>query len=110
MRMKVLLIFLLNMLAWTVLAMIIRGVLDGFNEHTWSTILIASLSGIYIDYMSIDKNRKNPKEKIDLFMVGTYESFTDKKENSLQRKMMEEQTCHKKEEVSSRLHLIQIIF
>lgn len=43
-------------------------------------------------------------------MVGTYESFTDKKENSLQRKMMGEQTCHKKEEVSSRLHLIQIIF
>ena len=51
------------MLAWTVLAMIIRGGLDGFNEHTWSTILIASLSGIYIDYMSIDKNRKSPKEK-----------------------------------------------
>ena len=98
------------MLAWTVLAMIIRGGLDGFNEHTWSTILIVSLSGIYIDYMSIDKNRKSPKEKIDLFMVETDESFTDKKENSLQRKMMEEQTCHKKEEVSSRLHLIQIIF
>lgn len=55
--------FLLNMLAWTVLAMIVRGGLDGFNEHTWSTILIASLSGIYIDYMSIDKSRKSPKEK-----------------------------------------------
>lgn len=95
--MKALCIFLLNMLAWTVLAMIIRGGLDGFNEHTWSTILIASLSGIYIDYMSIDKSRKKKKEKIDLFMVGTYESFTDKKENSLQRKMMEEQTWHKKE-------------
>ena len=63
MIMKVLLIFLLNMLAWTVLAMIIRGGLDGFNEHTWSTILIASLSGIYIDYMSIDKNRKKSKRK-----------------------------------------------
>ncbi|MFB2786365.1 hypothetical protein ACE1AJ_04930 [Streptococcus pneumoniae] len=46
--MKALCIFLLNMLAWTVLAMIVRGGLDGFNEHTWSTILIASLSGIYI--------------------------------------------------------------
>jgi len=51
------------MLAWTVLAMIVRGGLDGFNEHTWSTILIASLSGIYIDYMSIDKNRKKSKRK-----------------------------------------------
>lgn len=61
--MKALCIFLLNMLAWTVLAMIVRGGLDGFNEHTWSTILIASLSGIYIDYMSIDKSRKSPKEK-----------------------------------------------
>lgn len=91
---KSLCIFLLNMLAWTVLAMIIRGGLDGFNEHTWSTILIASLSGVYIDYMPIEKS---PKEKIDLFMVGTYENFTDKKENSLQRKMMEEQTWHKKE-------------
>ena len=30
-------------------------------------------------------------------MVGTYESFTDKKENGLQRKMMEVQTWHKKE-------------
>ncbi len=29
-------------------------------------------------------------------MVGTYESFTDKKENSLQRKMMEEQTWQKR--------------
>lgn len=58
--MKALCIFLLNMLAWTVLAMTVRGGLDGFNEHTWSTILIASLSGIYIDYMSIDKS---PKEK-----------------------------------------------
>lgn len=97
--MKALCIFLLNMLAWTVLAMIVRGGLDGFNEHTWSTILIASLSGIYIDYMSIDKSRKKSKRKrkIDLFMVGTYESFTDTKENSLQRKMMEEQTWHKKE-------------
>lgn len=97
--MKALCIFLLNMLAWTVLAMIIRGGLDGFDRHTWSTILIASLSGIYIDYMSIDKSRKKSKRKrkIDLFMVGTYESFTDKKENSLQRKMMEEQTWHKKE-------------
>lgn len=86
------------MLAWTVLAMIIRGGLDGFNEHTWSTILIASLFGVY-DYKPIDKNRKKSKRKrkIDLFMVGTYESFTDKKENSLQRKMMEEQTWHKKE-------------
>lgn len=97
--MKALCIFLLYMLAWTVLAMIIRGGLDGFDEHTWRTILIASLSGIYIDYMSIDKSRKKSKRKrkIDLFMVGTYESFTDKKENSLQRKMMEEQTWHKKE-------------
>lgn len=58
--MKALCIFLLYMLAWTVLAMIIRGGLDGFDEHTWRTILIASLSGIYIDYMSIDKS---PKEK-----------------------------------------------
>lgn len=84
------------MLAWTVLAMIIRGGLDGFDRHTWSTILIASLFGVY-DYKPIDKNRKKSKRKIDLFMVGTYESFTDKKENSLQRKMMEEQTWHKKE-------------
>ncbi|HFH0835487.1 hypothetical protein [Streptococcus pneumoniae] len=61
--MKALCIFLLNMLAWTVLAMTVRGGLDGFNEHTWSTILIASLSGIYIDYMSIDKNRKKSKRK-----------------------------------------------
>lgn len=60
---KALCIFLLNMLAWTVLAMIIRGGLDGFNEHTWSTILIASLSGIYIDYISIDKSRKKSKRK-----------------------------------------------
>lgn len=96
--MKALCIFLLNMLAWTVLAMIIRGGLDGFDRHTWSTILIASLFGVY-DYKPIDKNRKKSKRKrkIDLFMVGTYESFTDKKENSLQRKMMEEQTWHKKE-------------
>lgn len=88
----------MNMLAWTVLAMIIRGGLDGFDRHTWSTILIASLFGVY-DYKPIDKNRKKSKRKrkIDLFMVGTYESFTDKKENSLQRKMMEEQTWHKKE-------------
>lgn len=61
--MKALCIFLLNMLAWTVLAMIIRGGLDGFDRHTWSTILIASLSGIYIDYMSIDKSRKKSKRK-----------------------------------------------
>ncbi len=58
--MKALCIFLLNMLAWTVLAMIIRGGLDGFNEHTWSTILIASLFGVY-DYKLIDKNRKKSK-------------------------------------------------
>lgn len=61
--MKALCIFLLNMLAWTVLAMIIRGGLDGFDRHTWSTILTASLSGIYIDYMSIDKSRKKSKRK-----------------------------------------------
>ncbi|HGQ3273216.1 TPA: hypothetical protein ACLZLH_000329 [Streptococcus pneumoniae] len=61
--MKALCIFLLYMLAWTVLAMIIRGGLDGFDEHTWRTILIASLSGIYIDYMSIDKSRKKSKGK-----------------------------------------------
>lgn len=86
--MKALCIFLLNMLAWTVLAMIVRGGLDGFNEHTWSTILIASLSGIYIDYMSIDKSRKKSKRKrkIDLFMVGTYESFTDKKKTVYKEK------------------------
>lgn len=60
--MKALCIFLLNMLAWTVLAMIIRGGLDGFDEHTWSTILIASLFGVY-DYKPIDKSRKSPKEK-----------------------------------------------
>lgn len=86
--MKALCIFLLNMLAWTVLAMIVRGGLDGFNEHTWSTILIASLSGIYIDYMSIDKNRKKSKRKrkIALFMVGTYESFTDKKKTVYKEK------------------------
>ncbi len=46
--MKALCIFLLNMLAWTVLAMIIRGGLDGFDRHTWSTILIASLFGYMI--------------------------------------------------------------
>ncbi|HEW3610309.1 TPA: hypothetical protein ACKA9E_000198 [Streptococcus pneumoniae] len=85
------------MLAWTVLAMIIRGGINGFDEHTWRNILASALSSLYIHYISIDKNRKSPKEKIDLFMVGTYESFTDKKENSLQRKMMEEQTWHKKE-------------
>lgn len=61
--MKALCIFLLYMLAWTVLAMIIRGGLDGFDEHTWRTILIASLSGIYIDYMFIDKSRKKSKRK-----------------------------------------------
>lgn len=60
---KALCIFLLNMLAWTVLAMIVRGGLDGFDRHTWSSILVASLSGIYIDYMSIDKNRKKSKRK-----------------------------------------------
>lgn len=59
--MKALCIFLLNMLAWTVLAMIIRGGLDGFDEHTWSTILIASLFGVY-DYKPIDKIEKS-KEK-----------------------------------------------
>lgn len=88
--MKALCIFLLNMLAWTVLAMIIRGGLDGFDEHTWSTILIASLFGVY-DYKPIDKNRKKSKrkkkkEKIDLFMVGTYESFTDKKKTVYKEK------------------------
>lgn len=60
--MKALCIFLLNMLAWTVLAMIIRGGLDRFDRHTWSTILIASLFGVY-DYMSIDKSRKKSKRK-----------------------------------------------
>ncbi|HGR6098030.1 TPA: hypothetical protein ACL5NR_000962 [Streptococcus pneumoniae] len=95
------------MLAWTVLAMIIRGGLDGFDEHTWRNILASALSSLYIHYISIDRKRKKSKrkkkkvqkkkEKIDLFMVGTYESFTNKKENSLQRKMMEEQTWHKKE-------------
>lgn len=60
--MKALCIFLLNMLAWTVLAMIVRGGLEGFNEHTWSTILIASLFGVY-DYKHIDKNRKKSKRK-----------------------------------------------
>lgn len=60
--MKALCIFLLNMLAWTVLAMIIRGGLYGFNEHTWSTILIASLFGVY-DYKPIYKNRKKSKRK-----------------------------------------------
>lgn len=60
--MKALCIFLLNMLAWTVLAMIIRGGLDGFHEHTWSTILIASLFGVY-DYKLTDKNRKKSKRK-----------------------------------------------
>lgn len=59
--MKTLCIFLLYMLAWIVVAMIIRGGLDGFNEHTWSTILIASLSGVYIHYISIDKKRKKKK-------------------------------------------------
>lgn len=80
------------MLAWTVLAMIIRGGLDGFDEHTWRNILASALSSLYIHYISIDRKEKSPKEKekIDLFMVGTYESFTNKKENSLQRKMMEE--------------------
>lgn len=60
--MKALCIFLLNMLAWTVLAMIIRGGLDGFDRNTWSTILIASLFGVY-DYKLIDKNRKKSKRK-----------------------------------------------
>lgn len=59
---RALCIFLLNMLAWTVLAMIVRGGLDEFNEHTWSTILIASLSGVY-DYKPIDKNSKKSKRK-----------------------------------------------
>ena len=88
------------MLAWTVLAMIIRGGLDGFNEHTWSTILIVSLSGIYIDYMSIDKNRKKSKRKNRFVHGRDWWKLYWQKENSLQRKMMEEQTCHKKEEVS----------
>lgn len=83
--MKALCIFLLNMLTWTVLAMIIRGGLDGFDRHTWSTILIASLFGVY-DYKPIDKNRKKSKRKIDLFMVGTYESFTDKKKTVYKEK------------------------
>ena len=51
------------MLAWIVVAMLIRGGLDRFDEHTWRSILAASLSGIYIDYMSIDKNRKKSKRK-----------------------------------------------
>ena len=61
--MKTLCIFLLYMLAWIVVAMVIRGGLDRFDEHTWRSILAASLSGIYIDYMSIDKNRKKSKRK-----------------------------------------------
>lgn len=51
------------MLAWTVLAMIIRGGINGFDEHTWRNILASALSSLYIHYISIDKNRKSPKEK-----------------------------------------------
>lgn len=51
------------MLAWTVLAMIIRGGINGFDEHTWRNILASALSLLYIHYISIDKNRKSPKEK-----------------------------------------------
>lgn len=50
------------MLAWTVLAMIIRGGINGFDEHTWRNILASALSSLYI-HLSIDKNRKSPKEK-----------------------------------------------
>ncbi len=50
------------MLAWTVLAMIIRGGLDGFDEHLEFSILCFALFGVY-DYKPIDKNRKSPKEK-----------------------------------------------
>lgn len=46
--MKALCIFLLNMLAWTVLAMIIRGRINGFDEHTWRNILASTLSSLYI--------------------------------------------------------------
>lgn len=51
------------MLAWTVLAMIIRGGINGFDEHTWRNILASALSSLYIHYISIDKNIKSPKEK-----------------------------------------------
>ncbi|MEE5876017.1 hypothetical protein V2O43_01450 [Streptococcus pneumoniae] len=61
--MKALCIFLLYMLAWTVLAMIIRGGINGFDEHTWRNILASALSSLYIHYIYIDKNRKSPKEK-----------------------------------------------
>ena len=61
--MKTLCIFLLYMLAWIVVAMVIRGGLDRFDEHTWRNILAGALSGVYIDYMSIDKNRKKSKRK-----------------------------------------------
>jgi hypothetical protein len=61
--MKALCIFLLNMLAWIVVAMIIRGGLDGFDRHTWRTIIVAALSGVYIHYISIDKERKKSKIK-----------------------------------------------
>ncbi len=59
--MKALCIFLLYMLAWIVAAMIIRGGLDGFDEHTWPSILAGALSGVYIHYISIDKKRKKSK-------------------------------------------------
>ena len=59
--MKTLCIFLLYMLAWMVVAMVIRGGLDGFDEHTWRSILAGALSGVYIHYISIDKKRKKKK-------------------------------------------------
>lgn len=61
--MKALCIFLLYMLAWTVLAMIIRGRINGFDEHTWRNILASTLSSLYIHYIYIDKNRKKSKRK-----------------------------------------------
>lgn len=61
--MKALCIFLLYMLAWTVLAVIIRGGLDGFDEHTWRNILASALSSLYIHYISIDRKRKKSKRK-----------------------------------------------
>lgn len=53
--MKALCIFLLYMLAWTVLAMIIRGGLDGFDEHTWRNILASVLSSLYIHTLYIHR-------------------------------------------------------
>lgn len=49
--MKALCIFLLNMLAWTVLAMIVRGGLDGFNEHTWYYFNCFAVRDIYRLYV-----------------------------------------------------------